>query len=145
MSQWGRDKHGARQWFMLLQMKRWGFLTVCMPGQPSKGYLKPPWRDVGWPLVGYCHLFYLKRCSSRWMKTECHRELLLFLHDLSGHMITGLETVKTYVGRHFFNFGWRNCSSNKNVNVRTRCMTHYCTNSHRLAQMLAHHNYIFFI
>lgn len=41
------------------------FLTFCMPGQPSKGYLKPPWHDVGWPVVGYCHPFYLKRCSSR--------------------------------------------------------------------------------
>lgn len=90
------------------------FLTVCMLGQPSKGSLKPPWRDVGWPLVDCCHLFYLKQCSSQWMKTECHHELLLCLHDLPGHM-TGLDTVKTYGQKnHVFNAGWQNCSNIKN-------------------------------
>lgn len=62
----------------------WKILTFCKLGRPSTGYLMPPWRDVGWPLVGYCHPFYLRRCSSRWMKTGCHHELPLFPHDLSG-------------------------------------------------------------
>lgn len=88
--------------FIFLQTKIWGSLTVYMPEQPSKGYLKLLWRDVGWPLVGYCHLFYLKRCSLQWMKTEFHHELLLSLHDLSRHMITGLDTVYAHKKNHTF-------------------------------------------
>lgn len=59
------DRVRVNDSYFFLQMKLQGFLTWCMPGQPSMGYLKPPWRDVGLPLVGYCHPFYLKRCSSR--------------------------------------------------------------------------------
>lgn len=65
----------------------------------SKGSLLRPWRGVGWPLVGYCHLFYLKRCSSRWMTTTCHRELRLCLLGLPVQIVSGLETLKTYRNR----------------------------------------------
>lgn len=59
-------------------------LTLCMPGRPSRGFLQPPWRDVRWPVGGCCRPFYPKRYFSRWMKTECRRELLLFPRDLPG-------------------------------------------------------------
>lgn len=95
---------GECKWFIFLQVEIWGFLTLCTPGRPSKGYLKPPWRGAGWPLAGYCHPFCLKQCSSRWMKTGCHRELLLCLHDLSGHI--RLETVQTCWTK-LVNVGWQ--------------------------------------
>lgn len=55
--------------------------------RPSTGSLKLPWRDAGWPLAGYCHQFYLKRCSSRWKTTESLHVLLLCLLSLQAHVI----------------------------------------------------------